>query len=71
MCTSGIYHTTNGYYYAVMAMGTIFCRRYGKDDPTGAYYRRYEAFISTAELAKCNATTHMELNKFCADGDYE
>ena len=49
-CTSGIDHTSNGYYSAVMAMRTIFCLRQGIDEPTEAYYRQFEAFISTAEL---------------------
>ena len=59
MCTSGIDHTSNGYYSAVMVMITILCLKQGIDDLMGAYYRRFEADISTAELAKCNATTHI------------
>ena len=69
MCTSGIDHTSNGYYSAVIAMRTIFGLRQGRDQPTEAYYRRFEAAISTVEQAKCNATTHIELNKAYADGD--
>ena len=71
MCTSGINHTPNGYYYAVMSMITIFCLRQGRDEPTEVYYRRFEAAISTAKLKKCNAITHIELNKAYADGDNE
>ena len=71
MCTYGIDHTSNGYYYTVMAMRTIFYLRQVRDKPTEAYYRRFEAAISTAELERCNATTHMELNKFYAYGDDE
>ena len=59
MCTSGIYPTSNGYYSKVMAMRTIFCLIQGRDDPTEAYYRRFEAVISTSKLAECNATTHI------------
>ena len=51
-----------------MAIITIFCMRKGRDKPTEAYYRQFEAAISTAELVKCNATTHIELNKAYADG---
>ena len=36
-----------------------------------AYYRIFEAAISKDELAKCNATTHMKLNKFYANLDNE
>ena len=36
-----------------------------------SYYRIFEASISTADLEKCNATTHMELNKGYIDGDDE
>ena len=34
-----------------------------------AYQRRFEAAISTSELAKCNTTTHIESNKTYTDGD--
>ena len=71
MCTSGINHTSNGYYYAVMATRTILFLRQGIDELTEAYYRRFEADISTAELEKCNTTTHMELNKPYTNGDNE
>ena len=69
MCTSGIVHTSNGYHSAVMDMRTIFCPIQGIDKPKEAYYRIFEASISTADLVKCNATTHMELNKSYANGD--
>ena len=69
MCKSGIDHTSNGYYSSVMAMRTIFCIRQGKEEPTEAYYRRFEASVSMNELEKCNTTNHMELNKSYADGD--
>ena len=52
-------------------MQTIFCLRQGRYEPTEAYYRRFEADISTAELEKCNATTHIELNKAYVDGEDE
>ena len=71
MCTSGINHTSNSYYSAVMATRTILFLRQGRDNPTDAYYRIFEAAISTDDLRKCNATTHMELNKSYANGDYE
>ena len=35
------------------------------------YYRHFEVAISTSKLAKCNAITHIELNKAYADGDDE
>ena len=54
-----------------MAMRTIFCLRQGRYEPKEAYCRRFEAAISTAELEKCNTTTHIELNKAYADGDDE
>ena len=71
MCTSGIDHTSNSYYPAVMAMRTILCLRQGIDEPMEAYYKIFEVTISTSELAKCNAKTHVELNKAYADGDNE
>ena len=52
-------------------MRTISCLRQGIYDPSEAYYRQFEAPISTAELEKLNATTHMELNKAYANGDNE
>ena len=69
MCTSGIDHTSNGYYYEVISMRTIFFLRQGRDEPMEAYYRRFESAISTAELAKFTATTHAELNITYAVGD--
>ena len=63
MGTSGIDHTSNIYYYAVMDTRNIFCLRQGRDDPTEAYCRRFEAAISTDELEKCNATTHIDIIK--------
>ena len=71
MCTSGIDHTSNGYYSSVMEMRTIFFLRQGINEPTEAYYRLFEADISTAELEKFNGTNHMELNKSYAYGDDE
>ena len=52
-----------------MAMRTVLCSRQGRDYPTEAQYGRFEVAIPTAELEKCNATTHMELNKPYSDGD--
>ena len=54
-----------------MAMRTIFCLRQGRDEPTEAYYRRFEAAISTTGLENCDTTTHTELNKAYADGGDE
>ena len=71
MCTSIIYHTSYGYYSAFMAMRTIFCLRQVIYEPTEAYHIQFEAAISAAELEKCNATTHIELNRSYADGDNE
>ena len=59
MCTYVINNTSNAYYSAVMAMRTILCLRKGIDEPMEAYYRRFEASISMAELEKLNATTHV------------
>ena len=69
MCTSEIDHTSNGYYSAVVEMRTIFCLRQVIYEPMEAYYRQFEADISTAELEKCNATTRIELNKAYAGVD--
>ena len=63
MCTSGINHTSNGYYYAFMDMGTILFLSLGSDEPTEAYNISLEAANSTAEMENCNATNHRELNK--------
>ena len=70
MCTSGINHTSNGCYYVVMNILAIFFLRQGRDEPTKAYYRRFEASISTTELSKCTAKTHVDLNKTYVGGDY-
>ena len=43
----------------------------GRYDPTEAYYRQFEAAISTSGLEKYNATTQIELNKAYVDGDNE
>ena len=50
-------------------MSTIFWIIQGRYKPTYAYYRSFEVAISTAELKKCNAKTHMELNIAYADRD--
>ena len=71
MCTSVIDHTSNGNYSVVMVMRTIFCLRQGRDEPTEAYYRQFEAAISTSEVVKWNATTHIELNTAYTNGEYE
>ena len=70
-CKSGIDHTSNGYYYAVMDVRTIFCLRQERSNHIEAYYRVFEAAISMAEMEEYNATTHKELNKAYADGDDE
>ena len=54
-----------------MAMRTIFCLRQGQDNPVEAYYRRFEATISTSDVAKCNLTTHRKLNKTYTGGGDE
>ena len=59
MRTSGIDHIENSYYSKVMAMRTILCLIQGRYEPTEEYYRQFEASISTDELEKCNATTHI------------
>ena len=41
MCTSGIDHTSDGYYSIVMAMRTILCLRQGIDEPKETYYRKF------------------------------
>ena len=43
--TSGIDHTSNGYYYAVMAMRTIFYLIKGRDNPMDTYCIIFEAAI--------------------------
>ena len=58
MCTPGIYHTSNGYYSSVMSTRTIFLLQKGQDKPTKYYYRRFEATISMAEIAKRTAMKH-------------
>ena len=63
MYTSGINHTYNGCYYEVMSMRDILCLWQGWDEPIEAYYRRFEAAISTYKIEKFTATTHMKLNK--------
>ena len=52
-----------------MPTRTIFCLRQGKYKPTESYYRKYDAAISIAEIAKCTDTTNIELNRTCAGGD--
>ena len=54
-----------------MAMRTILCMRQGRDKPTEAYYKIFEAAISMSHLGRFNSTTHMELNKAYANGDDE
>ena len=71
MCISGINHTSNGYYSAVMSMSTILCQRQIREKPKEAYYRRFEAAIPVDEVEKCNTTPHMESNKSYAYGDGE
>ena len=68
MCTSVMGHTSNGYYYTVMEMRTIFLPRQGIDEPKDVSYRKFKAAISTAELEKQNAINHVELNEACAYG---
>ena len=68
MCTYGTIHTSNGYYYAVMAMRTIFYPILGREKTIEAYYKRFETYISTDDLAKWNDTTHVELNKTYTGG---
>ena len=71
MFTYLVDHSSNVYYSTVMDMRTILCLRQGIDKPTEAYYRIFEAAISTAELEKFNVITHMELNKVYANGEDE
>ena len=52
-------------------MRTILWLIQGIDDTTEAYYKQFKAAISTAELEKCNKTTHIELNKAYANGEDE
>ena len=69
--TSFIDHASNGYYYAAIAIRTIFCLIQVRDESIEAYYGVFEAAISTADLEKCNATTHIELNIVYANVDNE
>ena len=71
MYTSGIEHTSNVYYSAVVDIRTILCTRQVRDEPTEAYYRIFEADISTDDLEKCSATTQMELNNVYENVDNE
>ena len=59
MCTSRIDHTSDGYQFAVMETRTIFCLRQERDEPAEAYYRQFEAAISTSEVEKCSTTNHI------------
>ena len=52
-----------------MATRKIFCLIQVIYEPTEVNYRRFEEDISTAELEKWNATTHMGLNKANANVD--
>ena len=69
MCTSRMYHTSNGYYSSVMYTSNLFYQIQERYKPTEAYYRRFEAVISKAELYKCTETTHTELNIIYLGGD--
>ena len=52
-------------------MRDIFCLLQGQDEPTKAYYRSFEASISTSEIEKFIAKTHVELsNTYAEGGDY-
>ena len=53
----------DGYYSAFISMRAIFCSREVWDEPTKAYYWRFEAAISAYVLSKCTSTKHVELNK--------
>ena len=71
MCTSVIDHNSNGNYSEAMAMISIFFLLQRKYEPTKAYYRRFEASISTSELKKCTSTKHVYINKTYTGGDDE
>ena len=49
-------------------MRNIFCLRQGRDEHVEVYYRIFEASISTVDLGKYNAATHMEINKDYSNG---
>ena len=72
MCISGIDHTSNGYYSALISTRTVFCLLWkGQYEPTEAYYRRCEASIYTAELETCTVTTYTELRWTYTRGNYD
>ena len=63
MCTSRIYHISNGYYSSVISTRILLWLGQGQDEPAEEYYSRFESSISTAELAKFTTSTHIELNR--------
>ena len=69
MFKCGINHTRNAYCSAVMATKEILCLQQGQYEQTKAYYQRFEAAISTYDLEKCMAMTHVGLKKTHARGD--
>ena len=52
-----------------MDIRNILCLQEAQYEPTEAYYRRFEASISTSELAKCMVMTHVEPKKTYAGED--
>ena len=52
-----------------MAIRTIVFLRKVRDEHTEAYYRRFEASMSMAKLAKFPTMIHMEINRTHSGGD--
>ena len=67
--TNGINHRSNGYYSAVMATMESLCLWQVRYEHTEVYYQRFEADISTYELAKFTTKKHVELNNTYPGGD--
>ena len=52
-----------------MVIRDNLCLQQGQYEPTKAYCWRFEASISTYELEKCMAMTHVEIYKTYMEGD--
>ena len=52
-----------------MDIRNILCLQQGQYEPTKYYYRSFEASISTSDMEKCTAMTHMEIYKTYMEGD--
>ena len=69
VCKSCIEPKSNDYDSIVMDIRNILCLQEAQYEPTEAYYRRFEASISTSDLEQCTAMTHVELNNTYMEGN--